>query len=691
MIILENQYIRVSFSERGRITSIINKSCNNTEIIDSPSPRSFFMNLANDVCRETLVLEERQTITASEKDGVASFHMDHLVYDNGKYHDNCADISLTLHATLENDSILFYADIDNKTDFYIFDFEYPNVGIIKSLGNGKPTLYWPDEPGRLYMNIGETLSSEYHHREHGANTMQTAYPGRTMLGTFGIMDRETSLFLATEDPEFIACQLKVIGDHKNNGSIMLTVDKHLCYQNTCARTAPVRVRLYKGDWKRAAREYAEWVTPYCPKHDVPTWIREMKGYFLVINKQQFGYEAWSYDTLPQLHEIAKSHGFDTLGLFGWYHSGHDGNYPDIEVSDTLGGEKMLKENIKAVQNAGGHVSLYFQGHLIDIQSDFYKNGIGKDVAAVNMWGAHYIEFWPKSHYSSMLNYYSDKSFTIACFATPQWRNLLTEKQAWIASLGADASLYDQLGGTTPYICFNKDHPHEGNNPARATSNGQRMAAIELQKQSKENSENFAFMSELFTDIFSTNMDAVHSVCFYPGSQEQNKYRIGDEAGGEIIFPELVRYAFPNVVITGRNGAPFCLRRYTNFTFLYNLIPEMEVRYKADRDDVLADTFKEDRIYSAEMSAFRDKYRKKMAYSTFTDTDGIHNDNLDLIVKGYRYEDELFVTFWNDSDKAHTPNIQVDGKELVSFEVMNGSSDTKLLEIPAQSVAIAIYR
>ena len=33
----------------------------------------------------------------------------HLIYEE-------YDISLTLHATLENDSILFYADIDNKTD-----------------------------------------------------------------------------------------------------------------------------------------------------------------------------------------------------------------------------------------------------------------------------------------------------------------------------------------------------------------------------------------------------------------------------------------------------------------------------------------------------------------------------------------------------------------------------------------------
>ncbi|MEG0768227.1 MAG: hypothetical protein RR482_10960, partial [Clostridia bacterium] len=77
---------------------------------------------------------------------------------------------------------------------------------------------------------------------------------------------------------------------------------------------------------------------------------------MVINKQQFGKECFPYDQLPALYKTAQAHGCDVLGLFGWYDTGHDNGYPNLEPSPTMGGVEGLAKGIAAVQAMGGHVT-----------------------------------------------------------------------------------------------------------------------------------------------------------------------------------------------------------------------------------------------------------------------------------------------------------------------------------------------
>lgn len=688
-MLLENSKLRVELDGSARIISLTDKKTG-VNIIDSPAEDGFFLNLADSRCKENLAFGHDQTLIASQNGDTISFRTDRLKLDCGRTDELYVDFGLTLNVTLDGEDIIFTAELDDRAGMRVLDFEYPRVGVIKSLGDGKPSLYWPEQPGRIYHSIGERLTRQWTHRENGSNCMRMSYPGPAIMGFMALLDRLSSLCVSINDPDFIAAELKVVGDPENPGAITLVVDKNLCLAEGTMKTAPIKLKLYRGDWHHGAEDYAAFMQKHRPAHKKPDWVREMTGYFLVINKQQFGYEMWDYTTLPKLWELAKAHGFDTLGLFGWYDTGHDNNYPDLEVSDSMGGEETLKKNIKAVQADGGHVTLYYQGHLIDVESDYFKNRDGKQVASKNIWGSNYVEFYSKSHKSDFLDRYSHKMFALACPSCPEWRELMCEREKWIASLGADGALYDQIGGMPPYICFDESHPHDGGNPARALTGGQSKLVESLQRGAKEISPEFIFMSEHITDLYSAHLDAVHGIGNMPGGRGDRKFHAGDDTTQTTLCPEVFRYCFPDAIITLRNANPFIDRRAVNYAFVYNFPLEMELRYRQDKIDILADRFAERREWAFRVSALRKKYSKLIPYGRFADERGIINDNDLLFAKSYELEDgRLAVTLWNDSDEALTPKLEAPGRELISFETVDSCSDA-VSELAPDSVAVAVY-
>ena len=712
---LENDCLRLALDGSGRIISFADKR-SGVNIIAEPVRDPFMLTLVSDDCMENIVWGGAQSDCKARIDPDAcraEFLFDRLAIDNGRADAGYADISIKFIVSLDGSYVDFTAEIDNRGDYMISDFEYPRVGKIKSLSKdslskdnlsaasstdssaggqpdvtapaaGKPmSLFWPEQPGRLYHNIGARLAGAHPHRENGSNCMKITYPGTAMMGMCALLDGKCSLFLSLRDPDFIAAELKAEGLPEDGGAVTLVADKNLCFGRGRHTAPPVRIDFYEGDWHRGAAEYAEWMNNYRPQHTRPDWVREMSGYFLVINKQQFGYEMWDYTTLPELYRLASAHGFDTLGLFGWYDTGHDNNYPDLEVSDSMGGEETLKQNIQAVKDSGGHVTLYYQGHLIDLGSDYYKSGEGQRVACKTIWGANYAEYYSKSHKSDFLANYSRKMFAIACPSCPEWRELMCERERWIQSLGASGTLYDQIGGMPPYICFDKSHPHDGGNPARALPGGQTKMLAGLQKTSKRENPDFALMSEHITDLYSAYLDAVHGISNLPG-------RVGErgEPTGVWQFPDVFRYCFPEVPITLRNPNPFIERRAVNYAFVFGFIPELELRYRADREDIRADKYKPQREYAALISAFRKPFAHSLASMRYTDDIGIHKSSRTLIAKGYRNDADMLILVWNDSPSECKLDITIEGGSIKEILKPDGSST---LILPPDSVAIVSGR
>lgn len=685
------------FDDQARLLSLTTSGAPVNPVTE-PFAYGFRMTLRLGDCMETLVSPERQARPDIQADGdTLRIRHDTLVaFDGQRLH--TLPIALTLTVSLGADERLtFGATIRNDSDAQILDFTYPCIGKIRTLTGPAPALLMPAQAGLRYQNIGRNLGGRARDYENSSNSISAQHPATASMSWMALTDDVCTLFLSSRDRNFFPTNLRVQGE-PGQDTVTLKIERYLCLSpGQSLEVGDTVLDLYAGTWHKGARDYAEWMRAYRPEHPVPEWIRNMAGLFLVINKQQFGFEMWPYDTLGTLHQHAKANGCDTLGLFGWYHSGHDNQYPDLEVSPTLGGADALRDHIAAVQKDGGHVFLYYQGHLIDETSPYYREGDGREVASKNIWGSAYVDFYSKSHYSDMLRDYSRKVFHVACPSSEKWRKLMVERQNWLASFGADGCLYDQIGGCASYICFDPTHNHPLNNPALALTGGRRKLLDELQTNSKQTiGPEFAFFSEHITDLYSAYLDAVHGINAAPGGEGAfAAVAAHPEEVRTLNYPALFRYCFPDTIITVRNPSPRIPQRMANYALAFGFRPEMEIRYQTDREELLADVYAEERVYAQKLSALRLRYPQLLLRGRFVDTDLIGASNPALIATSFVAEDgqSMAVVLWNDTDAAQStqPFAPVDGWRFLEYETPDGTAPELPETMPARAIAVALFQ
>ena len=361
-------------------------------------------------------------------------------------------------------------------------------------------------------------------------------------------------------------------------------------------TSPSTVcRSYAGDWRCATRLYRRWRDAHARRPiDPPDWLKDVTGWLLVIMRQQNEEIIWKYGDMDRLCDLADANGLDMIGLFGWTVGGHDHLYPDYVASDEMGGEDGLRQAIALAHRRGKRICIYANGQLQQVDgSDFWREK-GRFIALEDRAGDRHLQFYPK--YSNIPRL----QFALGCYHATAWRERMTALAYQACGFGADGILYDQLGVMEPWLCYGAGHGHPV--PENSHESDRADFLVGLFAELRDRAPGFVLMTEGMHDTIVDTIACFHGCetgCFQTrlswapdvtkgADAWTRKYvfdadgRFSADPGTNVPFPELYRYTFPEAMTTVRVPSPLMDRTMANWTLLFGLRTDIELRYAPDR-------------------------------------------------------------------------------------------------------------
>jgi hypothetical protein len=261
----------------------------------------------------------------------------------------------------------------------------------------------------------------------------------------------------------------------------------------------------------------------------------------------------------------------------------------------------------------------------------------------------------------------NKYFGVACPAAPGWRQQLLSQFDTVKGHGAHGIIFDQMGGRPPYICFDPDHRHD--RPSLANGPGTVANMQSLRETMKGRDREFAFVIELAADCYFPWVDIIHAwgPGFYPAPDS---------------FGALLRYTFPEAVITNRSGGPFDRKAQYGHAFTLGLRFDAATR---DAEDPAVGP------YLTRLSELRKQHADLLLEGRFVDDEGFFCDNSRVAAHGFLAGDRLAVAVWNPETVPQKATVIAPGyrRETVRWQNPKWAGPDRTL-MP-NDVAVFIFR
>lgn len=608
-------------------------------------------------------------ITGEGQDAAISIENGNIVirYDYLKTGDGIVDYDLVLTVSLEEESVRFASEITNNEEHTIVrEFQYPLVHnmnmpedykLITSQVGGK--IY--DNPRKVIIEKGFS-DKPYKRPDQFFRQLNAKYPTGVSMNCFVFANDAQGLYFGSHDPLFQDTWhgLRMYRDENREYTILeggFFKYPHCFAGETWSCDANV-IAPYTGTWHVASGLYRKWADSWFDHRGAPEWVKRMPSWQRIIFKHQYGEYFFKYpDLYGRIKDVGHSVGCNTVLAFGWWEEGMDNSNPDYSPDRSQGGDEGWSKAIREFTKDGDKLLMYYNGKLIDRESDFYKNGEGRKVCYHDNTGAEKTEQYRFTGLGTWLGEYDAHSFAVANTTHPIWRQKLLDMATRAFDCGANSVFYDQLGyAESQNTDWDLSREYPVPNMRVLYDKGQTLKTIRTHIRKLDPTGEFALGTEWLTDYTAQYCDYIHS---YPGN------------AGKDAFQQFFRYTFPEIIFSDRELRDDTdVERRVNLTVLRGIKNDIEI-YRCR--DLIDDTPRY-QAYLAQVNAIKLKYADELMAGRYNDVFGFSLSDDTVQATSFLSDKRMAIVLTNDlpeKEVLHTA-VEVPGYKFVEASVTGGA-------------------
>ncbi|MCL2461344.1 MAG: DUF6259 domain-containing protein [Defluviitaleaceae bacterium] len=639
--------------------------------------------------RDNNVLGQKQKLSSYEERGDSIiFRWDGVTCERGEpIGMRNLPISLELKVAAEENQIVYYMKIDNRSDFVVEAVYCPYLGDVRPPAGAK-TLR------KFNYGYGTAFQSDiwpHFQNNHGYFGVEnpTQLTDRVPSAPYYLIQSEGKGLYAgvkADSSELVLWGIELLPGYESSINAMRAMDRtlagkaehtpfmavHMPYMQPgeTREMTPIALEAYKGDWHDGVDIYKNWRSSWMKPAVPPEWARQPHSWMqLHINSPEDELRM-RFTELPKVAEECKKNGVAAIQLVGWNDGGQDQGNPSHNFDPRLGTFEELKEAIAKCHEIGVKIILFSKFVWADRGTEWFRKEL-INYACNDPYGDYYLHDGYQYFTPAQLADINTKRLIPMCFNSEAYMKICEAEFKKLVDLGAAGMLFDECLGHRAVVCFNTDHGHR----VAASTYTQDREFIRRLRRVEGTPKDFLMAGEA------------------PYDWQMEEYQVSYFRSENEAHVPLSRYMLPEgqfmTAVTGfndRNMIDQCLM----FRYIISYEP---YNFKGRLSD-----YPETVEYGRKMDALRAEYRKWFWDGEFRDTRGAKVAKEDggehSAYSVFRAADGSLgaVVVNYDDEKPAKVSIEAEGQKFSKYRLVDGDAledINGLIEIPARSAVIVM--